>query len=67
MGLAKKNTLVPAEGGSMKSIRAVSWREVLRSSGWLRWIAEIKLLRLKKNPDEKYFLIMEKIEFEKFS
>ena len=39
----------------------------LRSSGWLRWVAQIKLLRFKNNPDEKHFFIMEKIEFEKFS
>ena len=38
-----------------------------RSSGWLRWIAEMNLLRFKKNPDGKYFFIMEKIKFENFS
>ena len=31
------------------------------------WIAELKHLNFKKNPDEKYFFIMEKIDFEKKS
>ena len=38
-----------------------------RSSGWVRWKAMIKLLVLKNNPDEKYFFITEKCDFEKKS
>ena len=47
--------------------RAVSCSDTLRSSGWLRWTVERILLKLKKNPDEKYFFIMEKFDFEKKS
>ena len=36
------------------------------TSGWVRWIAENFLLNFKKNPDEKYFFIMEKFGFENF-
>ena len=36
-----------------------------RSSGWLRRKADNLILKLKKNPDEKYFFFMEKFDFEK--
>ena len=36
-----------------------------RSSGWAHWKAGNFLLKFKKNPDEKYFFIMEKFDFEK--
>ena len=35
-----------------------------RSSDWLRWKADNFLLNSKKNPDEKYFFIVEKFDFE---
>ena len=44
---------------------AVSRSDTPRSSGWARWKAMILLLRFKKNPDEKYFFIVEKFDFEK--
>ena len=36
-----------------------------RISGWAHWKAGNFLLKFKKNPDEKYFFIMEKFDFEK--
>ena len=36
-----------------------------RSSGWVRWKADNLLLKFKKNPNKKYFFIMEKMYFEK--
>ena len=36
-----------------------------RSSGWVRWKADNLLLKFKKNPDEKYFFVMEIFDFEK--
>ena len=37
-----------------------------RSSGWVRWKADNLLLKFLKNPNKKYFFIMEKIYFEIF-
>ena len=45
--------------------RMVPCSDTPRSSGWVRWKADNFLLRFKKNPDEKYFFIMEKFDFEK--
>ena len=49
-----------------RNTHVVSRSGIPRSSGWLRWKAESALLRFKKNPDEKYFFIMEKFYFEKY-
>ena len=50
-----------------KKIKAVPLRalpDTPRSSGRMRWKEESTNLRLKKNPDQKYFFIMEKFDFE---
>ena len=46
--------------------RVVSCSGTSRSSGQVRWKADNFLLNLKKNPDEKYFFIMENFDFENF-
>ena len=43
---------------------AVSRSDTPRSSGWVHWKAENFLLNFKKNPDEKYFSITGKFDFE---
>ena len=45
---------------------AASLSDTPRSSSWWRWKTMVKLLMFKKNPDEKYFFIMEKLCFDFF-
>ena len=51
--------------GHGKEMGAVSCSDTPRSCGWMRWKADNLLVNFKKNPDEKYFFIMENFHFEK--
>ena len=63
-GLYKPKWTVKSRGSDTFSFAKVA--HLLRFTSSLRfWTAEIKHLNFKKNPDEKYFFIMEKNEFEK--
>ena len=57
--------LAKIKGSDTQTLPKVAFVGVRRRA-YARWKAEIKLLRFKKNPDAKYFFIMEKNHFEFF-
>ena len=65
-GLYKPKWTVKSRGSDTFSFAKVA--HLLRLISSLRfWTAELKHLNFKKNPDEIYFFIMEKSDFEKKS
>ena len=52
---AKKSPPLSNFGGFGTQTLPKVWVFGVRRCGWLRWKAEIMLLRFKKNPDEKKF------------